>query len=898
MNRSPSQASVRSSVTSLTGSKRTHLLEDLVRKFKNDESHVAHYEKLLRFHKYPSTDHMDIQRRLQGMVNKFSFAGLDAKSEALDDLVKQICKLTKSFDVYDLLSFILSMSESPTHAAWDAPDAIIKQDPHSILKWKDVIASEPLEGYHWSRQPQYENDDEGYDEGVVIEDHVSYVSYERAQSMELIKNSAATLCRVEVLKELKTIQYWNRKPDSVCEQPFVFKQPTTLSPALAHHEQTSLNHFHCPRGSLNYVSEIDLIREILFMLSGTESFVFKRHTSASYTVQLDVSLTHATPGAVYQILSRFAEVGSMISRIKDFNRKVQLDVSTNGHSRTIQTFADAATNLLRPFDSRIVDLQRHYQSYLRDMQNGVHVASLLRLWETLDKEFPLIHDIHGLIERLDSQSPFIVISMLCDLVNEYLLVNSRNGPAILQLLVETLRPIVENIEEWMNEGTITSPEDSLIEKLTDAQTKSTKFWFDAFCARDVPISFLSIVSEDAMVTGKSRILLNECRMAIKHPVAPVPLYGEFVSALALDMGMIFKQSPTVKDTNNTDFPISVKYHLDVVATHPPLTKSSDTDASPLPIVSFETVMISVFKKLMHSRRLEVGRLLTQTLRNKFGIENQIRILPRCCFMLEGEAMSAFCLSLYEQIESKRVLHDSNSVNLFFTSAMTEYSTTRVGLKNIRVSLPEKWTMLPLSFLALDDLHIDYMPPWPTSLLVSKSIISVYNEVARLLVQARIVQLGLERDAVSQTKQKSPLTSVVDGYTRSLRLKMLQFVQGLLSHFISNAIAENVKIFDQDMSKAVELDEMIQIHARFVQTVHHQCLLHPRARPVLTPIRRILELSCDFLHRDRKMESVDESLQFLTETNKEVEDLRKFIVNALRSSRGQQLFETLSSRLDF
>ena len=56
-----------------------------------------------------------------------------------------------------------------------------------------------------------------------------------------------------------------------------------------------MNHFHRSIASTNYVSEMDLIREVLFMLSGAPGYVFQQ-TAAAASCQVGIIICDSWTG--------------------------------------------------------------------------------------------------------------------------------------------------------------------------------------------------------------------------------------------------------------------------------------------------------------------------------------------------------------------------------------------------------------------------------------------------------------------------------------------------------------------------------------------------------------------------------------------------------------------------
>ena len=127
------------------------------------------------------------------------------------------------------------------------------------------------------------------------------------------------------------------------------------------------------------------------------------------------------------------------------------------------------------------------------------------------------------------------------------------------------------------------------------------------------------------------------------------MYDQFVSIIDSQISVRASQ-PTIIGLATMNTPLCIQTHLNLTSnTITPSNEIQPVLFSPFKLAALDDVLAGALKSLIHPKRLQVGKLLAGTLQRIYNIEEQLHVLPRCCFMLEGEAMSNFCRGIYEQV---------------------------------------------------------------------------------------------------------------------------------------------------------------------------------------------------------------------------------------------------------
>jgi hypothetical protein len=169
--------------------------------------------------------------------------------------------------------------------------------------------AQPYDGDHWGQEVYSSASDDEY-EFLVKTPEESVLQESRQQKM-VDELSHVTL----------PSQYW-RQPMTAERLPFSIRNPNTL--------QTSIQVDAFCSGNLtsqkHVVNELDLIREVLFMLMGRDSLIFAMKDNQIVYRPL-FSLAHLSDGALRSLMQQFLPHGNRMRQLKQFS---QVEVKQNG----------------------------------------------------------------------------------------------------------------------------------------------------------------------------------------------------------------------------------------------------------------------------------------------------------------------------------------------------------------------------------------------------------------------------------------------------------------------------------------------------------------------------------------------------------------------------------------
>lgn len=174
--------------------------------------------------------------------------------------------------------------------------------------------------------------------------------------------------------------------------------------------------------------------------------------------------------------------------------------------------------------------------------------------------------------------------------------------------------------------------------------------------------------------------------------------------------------------------------------------------------------------------------------------------------------------------------------------MNEIGLTRWLMRIVSVSGLEDGTMLAddnrsnsteedKSITGFNAMELDYIVPFPLSLVISRKTILRYQLLFRYLLSLRHLEMLLTSAWQDHTKvvswRHASTFHQIERWKRgafTLRARMLVFVQQLLYFCTAEVLEPNWNDLQQRIAKVKTVDELMQNHVDFLDTCLKECML--------------------------------------------------------------------------
>ncbi|KAK8041395.1 Spc97/Spc98 family protein [Apiospora phragmitis] len=706
----------------------------------------------LRYHNHLRTNQFDVEKHVNGIEERFRVLNRDGLADALRGRLDALSAVSNKFTP-EMLHFLLELSDQPvkkTKLEDLIPREELHVDPGEQLKWEDIINEGGSSDDDLWKKPDF-NDESSEDEPVDDDDKESYVSFGSGQT---------SLSSIEA-------QYRRRPQDYVItsvDDDSLSRVQQTQDWRLPRSKASGQDHAHSTR------SEIQFVREALFMLAGLDNDLFDKRGDPSdkYLMQ------HASIYSLQSVLKWFGNIARNFLVLRALARNRQqihlLEVFRDGIAKRLQAFNAVVTNIER----RLVDIKEDT------------VVSLIELQREIDPHVRPLLDLSAIVQQLarDTKSPaFRYLELLFDAASTAQLEGQDSIYEFFgRLFFECFQVYLRPIRRWMDEGELGEGDVTFFVTKAQDQVSLSQVWENQFELRSAADGslhaprFLQPSAVKIFITGKSVVVLkNMGKLSRADPQAPEPEMG-----------------------------------FDA------LTKSDLGSFAP-----FSEIFNVAFESWMQSKHHAASSTLRRVLSESCDLDGAIDMLHRLYLMTDGYRSDIFALALFNNLDLlnpkwhdrfvlTELAHDAfNELGDIHRIIITASDPESQG--NIRTSRRSVRKCLP-------SIGVTYRMAWPIRIVVSGESITHYQSVFTFLLQLRRASHMLQ---ASHKSMKAVGRDHEQALYYGLRSKILWLCASLQSYLSNLVLAPLTEKLRKDLEDAIDVDSMIALHANFTKRL---CIL--------------------------------------------------------------------------
>ncbi|PAV21033.1 hypothetical protein PNOK_0366000 [Pyrrhoderma noxium] len=822
----------------------------------------------------PAPDFRTVQNQLKNFSRKARIQSHDELAEAIEMSSKKLrSEIEKGNDldseisvskVPEHLQFLFLLSEGPTASTLIHAEDIIERSRNpsgssSKLTWAEILKEEPFEGQHWqgayglpsgSIADQWEQGSHGSDSSLSP---LSDSDYDNREDMYSLSDhdestditeqpSAPSSPRLQIgrmpsqeeyfsqmlqmrtfLEKLQKQQYWRQGSSSTsnADRTFDLGDPSTLYSSF---QRVTKGRRDELKGD-KFIMEHDAVREIIMSLQGRSSVLFEEYRNDQNLSSIVVStnaphISHLTPSAQRSILSKFADINTSMTRIRDFVKLVMYDKTETPSpqkqvSRTIEAFSEALERQIILFE---LELARKEEIML---QAPLHPA-----WLSMEQ-------IH---ERIKS-SPSYFASQLLDTLFEAIQQRNSFGDTItasslMHVFQRTAEPVWVMLGRWLRDGVfmpeasnsaidyVSLPQEFFIEA-NELDLVDPDFWSEGYVIRsrtikdsehhEVP-SFLISLAERLLSAGKSVGLLRILGRGRgltgfeDLSVNKWPTFQGFMTHLAKSISVHGAEDEILSSDN-----LSLLLSDHVL----PICASAEKD--------LRDVLYSDCELVYHLHAIQ-GLFLH----------------------MKGDVMSDFCDMLFTAVDGKKTWTDHFFLNTAFRDASELIKSNWIETGLVRLSYKSSWANARRrSVTNFDGLKVEYTAPFPLIFIFDASSHDKYNSIFVLILQLRRAKAVLDNILLRKSAANIVRTHDELKFFYTTRSKLSWFVNTFLNFICSHVLHVEVGRFNAALKDVGSLDDIISLHHKYIQVVEQLCLLGPTTSKLHRALIAILDMSILF-----------------------------------------------------
>ncbi|XP_019484452.1 PREDICTED: gamma-tubulin complex component 5 [Hipposideros armiger] len=527
-----------------------------------------------RFHRFLDVNSHKVEKTIEGIYEKFIIHSDLSKAASWKRLTGEFLnaslpstKEVKTDAHYSILSLLLCLSDSPSNNNYvETPreKEVEKKDDFDwgryLMEGEEIDLSPDVDTPNWSEDSENEDDQQP----LSRED--SGIQVDRTPLEEQDQN------RKPGLRVL-----WKDEPDarSWLEQHVVHQYWTARSSRFPHslHLHSNLaavwdqhlyssDPLYVPDDRV-FVTETQVIRETLWLLSGVKKLFIFQLIDGKVTVRNNIIVTHLTHSCLRSVLEQVAAYGQVVFQLQEFIDEVTghscentlpgngsaLHTLTEAPFRTYQAFMWALYKYFISFKEELTEIEKCIISNDTTITLAIVVDRLsprLAQLKVLHKVFST-----GVAEVPPDTRNVVRASHLLNTLYKAILEYDSVGEAseqtvslLFSLWVETVRPYLQTVDEWIAHGHLCDrAREFIIQRNKNVPVNHRDFWYATYTLYSVSekteneekasdnasassgsdqgpssrqhtmVSFLRPVLKQIIMAGKSMQLLKNLQVA-------------------------------------------------------------------------------------------------------------------------------------------------------------------------------------------------------------------------------------------------------------------------------------------------------------------------------------------------------------------------------------------------
>jgi len=715
---------------------------------------------------------------------KFRVLNEDPLAEALKERLDTLSKLEVKW-APEILHLILELSDRPVEKAKLENLDFLKEpepDPGPSLKWKDLIAEDPLlrDKSIWRNVDFGAESSDGEDGFEDSRSELSGLTDTTVQSSvgeehnRLPEEYIVDTINKEDLDQLRDAQFWQKIP--------------TVDGIKLETVKTTL-------------TELQAIREILFMLLGLPTSLFDILRENLVVPNRKYCLKHASPDAFFKLGRSFSEQGTAIIHLRSWAKRSQ-------SIPLVQVLQCSILCRTERLDARISEIQQRFVDSTEDI-----VVSLLGVQAEISSQLRPLIRLSEMTKKLDEERyphAFRYLEMLYDEACTSQLAGDDEMYSFMgQIFFECFQIYLRPIRKWMEDGEL---------------TKGDKVFFVLEGSGDI----------DPASLWQSHFKIRKTQDGILH--AP-----KFLHAAAGKIFTTGKSVVVLKQLNQFDLLQSARSDFE-----PTLDFDSVCNPVALGFAPFPELFDYAFATWVESKHHYASSMLRKVLFDSCGLQRALDGLSHLYYMADGTTASVFTNSIFDKLDTLD-LSWNDRFTLTESAQSTFGSISSISSDQLRISvlaLPRKYqdvVKCRRTVKVLSILQLNYRLSWPIQIILTPETISSYKRIFAFLLQIRRSTHILSRQRLVTHELTNTSSTDERALYYSLRTRLLWFTQMLYYYLTSLVLEPSTRKMRENLRATEAVDTMVEVHSGYIKITMDQALLGSKLKLIQKTILKILDL---------------------------------------------------------
>ncbi|XP_040825079.1 gamma-tubulin complex component 5 isoform X3 [Ochotona curzoniae] len=527
-----------------------------------------------RFHRFLDVNSHKIEKTIEGIYEKFIIHSDLSKAASWKRLTEKFLNSylpgvseTKTDTHYSLLSLLLCLSDSPSNSTYvetprDEEEAEKKDDfdwGKYLLEGEEVDLGPNVDTPDWSEDSEDEEQQplSREDSGIQV-DRTPLEEPDQSRKLGSRVSWKDEPDSRSWLEQHVVHQYWTGRAS---RPPHSLHLHSNLAAVWDQHLYSS-DPLYVPDDRV-LVTETQVIRETLWLLSGVKKLFIFQLIDGKITVRNNIIVTHLTHNCLRSVLEQVAAYGQVVFRLQEFIDEVMghssgsvlpgngsaSKKSTEAPFRTYQAFMWALYKYFISFKKELAEIEK----CIINSDTTITLAIVVDKLSPRLAQLKVLHKVFstGVAEVPPDTRNVVRASHLLNTLYKAILEYDNVGEAseqtvslLFSLWVETVRPYLQTVDEWIVHGHLwDGAREFIIQRNKNVPVNHRDFWYATYTLYSVSektenedkmsdnasassgsdqgpssrqhtmVSFLKPVLKRIIMAGKSMQLLKNLRCA-------------------------------------------------------------------------------------------------------------------------------------------------------------------------------------------------------------------------------------------------------------------------------------------------------------------------------------------------------------------------------------------------